>query len=650
MERARSLAVLPLNLRDTTIYILYCYILYVQSVVPSATSGERSLTGRRPLKDNRAAVIDPLGEYTRRLDLRRGEDQRLGVADARLAYARLAVFGAGLAVLLLAVRHQASPWLLLVPVAVFGVLLHLHERVLRARTAAQRAISSYERGIGRIEDRWAGTGETGERFNDDHHPYANDLDLFGHASLFELLSVAATPAGEETLAEWLKGPATPGEIAARQQAVTELSHALDLKESLGRAGIDVRKDVHTEPLLTWAERGRLLSPPWLRWVARLFTVVVVATSAYVLVAGDATPLLAVLAAQTIYTWPQFRRIERVLHGAEAVTRDLDTLARLLSRIEAESFSAAQLRELQQRLPNASRSIRSLHWLVEIHEWQHNNVFMVISLPLLLGTHLAWAIELWRARHGAHIRQWLAAVGEFEALASLSAYRFEHPDDPFPEIASTADRSAYFEGVALGHPLLPAARMVRNDVTLDGNTRLLVVSGSNMSGKSTLLRTIGTNAVLAFAGAPVRAQSLRLSPLAIGATLRIQDSLQEGRSRFYAEITRIRELADIARGPRPLLFLLDELFHGTNSHDRLVGASGVLRSLIDRGAIGLITTHDLALTAIADNVGAYAANVHFEEWFDDGEMRFDYRLKAGRVERSNALALMRAVGLEVDTDG
>ena len=148
-------------------------------------------------------------------------------------------------------------------------------------------------------------------------------------------------------------------------------------------------------------------------------------------------------------------------------------------------------------------------------------------------------------------------------------------------------------------------MVRNDVVLDDATRLLVVSGSNMSGKSTLLRTVGTNAVLAFAGAPVRAHSLRVSPLAIGATLRIQDSLQEGRSRFYAEITRIRALADVARGARPLLFLLDELFHGTNSHDRLVGASGVLRSLVDRGAIGLITTHDLALTAIADNVGAHA---------------------------------------------
>ena len=161
--------------------------------------------------------------------------------------------------------------------------------------------------------------------------------------------------------------------------------------------------------------------------------------------------------------------------------------------------------------------------------------------------------------------------------------------------------------------------------------------------------MGANAVLAFAGAPVRATSLRLSPLSLGATLRIQDSLLEGRSRFYAEITRIRDLADAARGPQPLLFLLDELFHGTNSHDRLVGASGVLKSLLDRGSIGLITTHDLALTAIADDLGGHAANVHFEEWFDAGEMRFDYRLKPGRVTRSNALALMRAVGLEVDTD-
>ena len=612
--------------------------------------------------------MTPLAEYARRLELRRAEDQRLSQTSDRFSYARLAVFFLGLATLTLAIRGDVSPWLLVAPMLLFGLLLHLHDRVFRARSAAQRGIAYYERGIARIEDRWAGMGEASERFTDEHHLYANDLDLFGGGSLFELLSVAATPAGEETLAAWLKAAAAPSEIVARQNAVAELTNALDLRESLGRAAVDVRTDVHTAPLLAWGERSRQLAPPWLVWIARSFTAMVVAAIAYLAAAGDSRPLFVVLLAQSLFTWPQLRRIERVLRGAEAVTRDLDTLARLLARIEAESFRALRLRELQQRLGaggatpdgsvlrgerphiGASHAIRSLHRLVEIHEWQHNNAFLVLSLPLLMGTHLAWAIESWRTRHGASIRQWLAAVGEFEALASLSAYRFEHPDDPFPEIVTTGERQAHFEGVALGHPLLPAARIVANDVTLDTTTRLLVVSGSNMSGKSTLLRTVGTNAVLAFAGAPVRARALRLSPLTIGATLRIQDSLQEGRSRFYAEITRIRELADVARGPQPLLFLLDELFHGTNSHDRLVGASGVLRSLLDRGAIGLITTHDLALTAIADNLGAHAANVHFEEWFDAGEMRFDYRLKPGRVTRSNALALMRAVGLEVDTDG
>jgi hypothetical protein len=613
-------------------------------------------------------VTPPLAEYSQRLEHRRAAERRWSGVDTRLSYARLAVFGLSVALLVTSVRGQTSPWLVLAPVVVFGVLLRRHDRILRKRTIARRAITYYERGIARIEDRWIGTGETGERFLDEHHLYANDLDLFGPGSLFELLSVAATPAGEETLAAWLKAPARADVIRARQTAVTELTGALDFRESLGSAALDVRTDVHTEPLLAWANSPKQLSPLWLVWVARLFTAAVVGTLVSAFVTDDPAPLLVVLLAQSLFTWPQLSRIEGVLRRADAVTRDLDTLKRLLLRIEAESFTAPRLRELQQQLNSggsafdgstlrrnpphttASAAIRRLHWLVEIHEWQHNNAFLVLTMPLLVGTHIAWAIESWRARHGASVGQWLTAVGEFEALASLSAYRYEHPDDPFPELADDSDRLARFEGASLGHPLLPAARMVRNDVVLDDETRLLVVSGSNMSGKSTLLRTVGTNAVMAFAGAPVRARALRLSPLAIGATLRIQDSLQEGRSRFYAEITRIRALADVARGSHPLLFLLDELFHGTNSHDRLVGASGVLRSLVDRGAIGLITTHDLALTAIADNVGAHAANVHFEEWFDAGEMRFDYELKSGRVTRSNALALMRAVGLEVDTDG
>ncbi len=594
-------------------------------------------------------MSSPADEYRARLERRRAEHAQWSRLDARMAVTRLVVFAGFVLLSVLAWRGLLSWWWLAAPVLAFLVLVQRHDRVIRAREAAARAIAFYERGLARIEDRWAGTGEPGERFHDEHHLYAHDLDLFGPGSLFELLSIARNGAGEETLASWLRVPADPATVAARQQAVTELTAALDLREALGRAGSDVRDAVHTEAILAWAAGPVRLSPPWLRWIALLFAPLVIAGFALVMTTGDQRLLVAVLVTQSLFAWPQLGPTEHALHAAEGVARELDVLAHLLERIERERFTAPALVALRQKLQtgttDASGAIRRLHRLVAVYEWQHNLMFLVLSLPFLVGTHLAWAIESWRLRHGRDIREWLAAAGAFEAFASLSAYRYEHPDDPFPAIA---DGPARFEGESLGHPLLSSERMVRNDVRLDATTRLLVVSGSNMSGKSTLLRTAGINAVLAQAGAPVRARALTLSPLALGATLRIQDSLQEGRSRFYAEITRIRQLADVAAGPRPLLFLLDELFHGTNSHDRLVGAAGVLRSLLDRGAIGLITTHDLALTAIADELAPRAVNIHFEDWFDAGEMRFDYRAKPGRVTRSNALALMRAVGLEVDS--
>jgi DNA mismatch repair ATPase MutS len=359
--------------------------------------------------------------------------------------------------------------------------------------------------------------------------------------------------------------------------------------------------------------------------------------------------------------------------------DLDIVADVLKNLERGHFVCERLALLRGRLTAdgqpASQIIRRLHRLAVTHDSERNTVIIPLSLFLLgqlpegqalfdrwtelalsvgallqlVRPHVAVAVGRWRSRYGGHVRLWFETVAQFEALTSLSAYRYEHSDDPFPQIVSTEGvprAHALFDGMQLGHPLLPAAGMVRNDVHLAGGTQLLVVSGSNMSGKSTLLRTVGINAVLALAGAPVRAVSLRLSPLAIGATLRIQDSLLEGRSRFYAEITRIRELADIAAGPVPLLFLLDELFHGTNSHDRLVGAAGVLSSLRDRGAIGLITTHDLALTTVADQLSPSAANVHFQDWFEENDIKFDYLMKPGPVTRSNAIALMRAVGLDV----
>jgi DNA mismatch repair ATPase MutS len=240
--------------------------------------------------------------------------------------------------------------------------------------------------------------------------------------------------------------------------------------------------------------------------------------------------------------------------------------------------------------------------------------------------------------------WLDAIGDLEALAALATLTYEHPDDAFPDLVAGPPR---LEGSGLAHPLLAAAGVVRNDVSLGGGCRLIVVSGSNMSGKSTLLKALGVNLALAQAGAPVRAARFVTSPFAVGASLVLRASRLEGRSRFFAEIVRLRDIVALTGGARPVLFLLDELLSGTNSHDRAIGAAGILRGLLDRGAAGLVTTHDLALARIADELGDRAANWHFEDRLVAGKLEFDYRLRPGVVSRSNALELMRSIGLVVE---
>jgi DNA mismatch repair ATPase MutS len=292
---------------------------------------------------------------------------------------------------------------------------------------------------------------------------------------------------------------------------------------------------------------------------------------------------------------------------------------------------------------ASRGIGHLRRLVGLLDAQRNQFFAPIAFLTMWGLHFSLSIERWRERWGPAISSWLDAVGELEALCSLAGYAYERPADPFPAFT---DGGPAYVGEALGHPLLAEGACVRNSIALGRDPSVWVVSGSNMSGKSTFLRVVGINAVLAMAGAPVRARSLTLSPLCLGATIRIQDSLQEGSSRFYAEIQRLKQLMELAGSERPLLFLLDEILHGTNSHDRQIGADAVVRSLIGSGAIGLVTTHDLALTKTADDLGTRAANVHFEDRLESGRLVFDYELKQGVVQKSNALDLMRSVGLEV----
>jgi DNA mismatch repair ATPase MutS len=294
-------------------------------------------------------------------------------------------------------------------------------------------------------------------------------------------------------------------------------------------------------------------------------------------------------------------------------------------------------------PAASERIAKLAHLAEWIDSLDNAAFKLLDLLFLFSLHFSRAADRWRRENGAMVDTWLTAAGEFEALCSVAAFHFENPDTVAPSWETGAPTLA---GTALRHPLIDRAKAVVNDASLDAGHRLLVVSGSNMSGKSTFLRTIGLNVVLAHAGSRVPAGSLRLTPLRLGASIRTVDSLQEGASRFYAELQRLKAVVDLSLGERKLLFLLDELLSGTNSHDRKIGAEGIVETLLRRGSIGLVTTHDLALAAIAERAENQAVNVHFEDQIIDGRIQFDYRMKPGVVKTSNALALMRAVGLDV----
>ena len=582
--------------------------------------------------------------------------QRREAAAARqrqadwLSHARLITFLAGTVVAGSALfGNWLSAWWLGLPLGLFAALVVRHDRVLLAEARATQAVAWYEHGIARIEDRWPGRGPAGDRFADAEHLYAQDLDLFGRGSLFQLLCTARTQAGEETLAAWLRTPAGPEEIAERQAAVRELRPRVALREEINVATEDMRTGVRPDRLAAWAGGEEQLPAVWPRFAAVGFTALIgTALIAWLQAAITLGPLLAAVAAAGVFRYRFHARTTRIMHGADEPSRELLVLGQVCRVLRGESYRTARLQALHTALAapdgEAYDAARQLRRVVERHDWQHNIMFLPLAALLFWDLHCAFAVEAWRRRHGARVAGWLRDTGEFEALAALGTYAWEHPADPFPEIAAETG-PLVCEAEGLSHPLLPAAAAVPNDVALGPAPRVLIVSGSNMSGKTTLLRSVGINAVLALMGAPVRAARLRLSPLTPGATLRIEDSLQAGRSRFYAEVLRLGQIVEAARAG-PTLFLLDELFHGTNSHDRRDGARGLLRSLLELPAVGLVTTHDLALAEIADELAPAARNLHFDDHLTGGKMHFDYRLKPGPVTRSNALAIMRAVGLEV----
>jgi hypothetical protein len=632
--------------------------------------------------DPRAASV---AAYRERLGGREAALAQLEQRDARLSRGRLLCFLAFLALVIAGWLFEL-PWALLgLPVAAFLALVMIHERTLGRLDTARRAAAHYREGIERCADRWAGKGVSATDYVDGDHPYAADLDLFGEGSLFELLCRARTRAGEERLAAWLTAHAErradAEAIRARQRAVQALVPKIELREDLavlGPSRAALRVEVRPELLIGWGRRPPLFTPRQQRWLpiagVALPLLAGLGVAAWVLGFGPWL-LLAVGVVEGVTHKALGHTLGRVAGPADRHSHELAVLAELFARIEREEFeesptpAASRGRELQQALREgggAAEAIARLRRLAGWYEAQRNALFYPVALALMWGPNFALAIEAWRREHGPRIAAWLEALAEIEALASLAGYAFENPDDPFPQIVD--EGPPVIEGEDLGHPLLPRASCVRNSLALVPPVRAHVISGSNMSGKSTFLRTVGTNVILALAGAPVRASSLRVSPLRLGATLRVQDSLREGASRFWAELLRLRAISDLADAD-PTLFLLDEIFHGTNSHDRKIGAEALLRSLLERGAIGLLTTHDLALAEAAEALAPAATNMHFSDELRAGdtapaagarpptavesaeisatlELVFDYRMRPGVVRKSNALELMRSVGLPV----
>jgi len=542
-----------------------------------------------------------------------------------------------------ALSRRAVPlWFPLLSLPVVFVSAWTYRRRRFERLDLTRLRDLYGRGIDRVQDRWVGAGVSGDEFFAARHPYAADLNLFGAGSLFERLCTARTQLGQQALARYLQEPVSLDESQQRQAAVRELAANTGLREKIALLGRNEFHESQWQTFTDWLGSPPVGLPMWLRPALMTSSVLLAGLAITLALMPSWWPALRqaivpLVALQAAIGYSLQAQVRRVIRAAAPIVSEFALIQEGLALMAAQAHQAPKIARLSKVAAPASRTIRQLQpWFAVLRE-RMKDWYYLPALGLLLGTQSALAIEAWRLRHREDLAVWLNAWAEYEALNALACYAYENPEDSWPELGVPG-----FAAEDLGHPLLLAAACVRNDVAL-GECRFYVVSGSNMAGKSTLLRSVGLAAVLAYAGAPVRARSLRLAVLRVCASISIVDSLREGKSRFLAEMERLRDTLETA-AQHPTLFLIDEIFSGTNSPDRKAAADAVVRTLAERGAIGAISTHDISLADIAVHGGA---NVHMaSREGGDGPLDFDYRLKPGVTRESNALAIARLAGVPV----
>jgi MutS-like protein len=596
----------------------------------------------------------------------------------RISRFRLAVFLGALSCLIWTLERGAEPMWLIAAVllfAIYAVLVVWHSRV-EDRAAWHDALRvASERALARGERRWDDLPPADAPSSVDltHHPYALDLDLFGRASLFQWLGPAATPGGSTRLAAWLLASADPDGVRARQAAVAELAPMDDWREQLAAHGVLARdaRQREIDAFVAWAEEGSSLpsvdvpvravrgahvtvfSDVPLRFLVYALTVAIwILFALFMLDVIDAALWMIPLALGGILSFAMSKRIQTAFDRAGAGQHALGRYAGLFEHASSPRFEASALRDLHQRLTadgvSAHACMRKLNRILGFAGLRSGAAILhaPIQALTLWDFHVLFALDRWRRTAGLRVRAWLEAIGELDALTALATARRDNPEWCMPEI----DTPPVVVAEALGHPLIAFERRVTNDVEVGPPGTMLLVTGSNMSGKSTLLRAIGLNAVLAQAGGCVCAARMRLPPSDLQSSIRIQDSLELGLSYFMAALARLKGVVDAAERPRQgrvLLYLLDEILQGTNSAERSIAVRAVARHLLDAGAIGAMTTHDLSL-AEEEPLKSSARLVHFTEIVDeDGTMRFDYRLREGIATSRNALRLMQMIGIDLE---
>lgn len=597
--------------------------------------------------------MTPRAEYETRVARAQAELQSLDARGARLANLRTVTFLGAAGVTLATIFERLPRVSFLGAFALFAgyvALAIIHSGLIRREERTKVLLSLSQRGLARLSGTWRDFPRTGTTHLPEGHLYAADLDLFGKGSLFQRLDETGTRQGEAQLVEWLLNAApTSEEVRARQACVRELAPLLDFRQTLiTEARMVGLEKVDPSRFVSWAETASVLGPARWAWpVAHVLPPITILCG--LASANDLMPALPFwigLLLQIGIVMATRKPIAALWQAVLVSERGFMRFEETFHAIDSQRFETERLAKLQRGLqdgPSVSSRLKQFARLMGFAELRNSGqMHPLINALTLWDIHVLFRVDRWRAANGSGVRRWFEALAQLEALSSFATWAFERPDDVFPEIR---DGAVGLRAEGLGHPLLDAP--VRNGIEFDGPGKALVITGSNMSGKTTLMRATGLNAVMALAGLPVCAQSMSMACVQVMTSMRVKDSLERGVSYFYAEVTRIKTLLDAARArPRGCLFFLDEVFMGTNTRERQIASRQLLLMLLDLGATGAVTTHDLTLCELATERPTDVRNVHFRDEVKGGEMTFDYTLRDGIVQTTNALEVLRRAGVAV----